>query len=386
VQRKHIKVHPSVIRFHRRATVSREALGDLPIACVGTVATGADRYRKLVEIAVVRYEHDKEVLRMSTLIQPERDASQAVLAGINASELSLAPRLEEVQPFIALALNNAVVVSTDTEEVLENMRFVAGQVLEGVGISINTPMPDDTGRRPGALAIAELVAKCWRAIPRKKRAEVLVTPFSSNGWITDATPYLFSRDAISSPEEFFKRCLAGRERQWNPDLMLGYFIGVISRPESPSQISAGTIGFPVKHDQAVRLGEVLLQRAKEDQIVTAFEKDFLQRAQTVLGCSLGDVPVGDFREKVSLEPGMRVYVSGGPGRSGSTLEGLRKERIKEMCRDAGLIFEDKFQKKTGIQVLAVADLGNVTGGSFDKARRWGIPVISWEELVEWAGS
>lgn len=386
VQRKHIKVHPSVIRFHRRATVSREPLGDLPLAYVGTVATGADRYRKLVEIAVVRYEHGKEVLRLSTLIQPERDASQAVLAGINATELSLAPRLEEVQPFIALALNNAVVVSPDNEEVLGNIQFPPGHVLEGSGVSMKIPMPDEAGKRPGALAIAEWLAKYWKAIPKKKQVDVLVTPFRSEGWVTEATPYLFSRDVISPPAEFFDRCLAGRERQWNQDLMLGYAVGVISQPEIPGPISAGAVGPPVAHHQASRLGEVLLQRAKDDQIVTAFEKDFLQRAQAVLGCSLGDVPVGDFRERVSLGPGMRVYVSGGPGRSGSVLEGLRKEQIKEMCCRAGLIFEDQFQKKTGIQVLAVADLGNVAGGSFEKARRWGIPVISWEELVEWSVS
>jgi ATP-dependent DNA helicase PIF1 len=382
LQRKHIKVHPSVIRFHRRATVNREPLGDLPLAFVGTVATGVDRYRKLVEIAVVRYEHGKEVLRLSTLIQPGRDASQAVLAGINATELSLAARLEEVQPFIALALNNAVVVSPDTEEVLEKLQFPHGNVLEGSGVNINVPIPDEAGRRPGALAIADSLAKHWQAIPEKKKVDVLVTPFRSEGWITEATPYLFSRDVISPPSMFFDRCLAGQERQWNQDLMLGYAVGVISRPESPSPVIAGTV--PVALEQAARLGDVLLQRAKDDQIVTAFEKNFLQRAQAVLGCPLGDVPVGDFREKVALERGTRVYVSGGPGRSGSALEGLRKEQIKEMCHHTGLIFENQFQKKTGIQVVAVADLGNVAGGSFGKARRWGIPVISWEELVEWS--
>ena len=62
------------------------------------------------------------------------------------------------------------------------------------------------------------------------------------------------------------------------------------------------------------------------------------------------------------------------------------ERIKEMCSHTELIFESQFQKKTNIDVLAIADPSNVTGGSYGKASRWGIPVISWEELVAWAES
>jgi hypothetical protein len=84
---------------------------------------------------------------------------------------------------------------------------------------------------------------------------------------------------------------------------------------------------------------------------------------------------------------MRVYISGGPGRSGSALEGLRKEDIKQMCGHTELICELRnFQKKSNFDVVALADPSNVTGGSYGKASRWGIPVISWEELVEWANA
>ena len=55
-----------------------------------------------------------------------------------------------------------------------------------------------------------------------------------------------------------------------------------------------------------------------------------------------------------------------------------------MCEHTELFFDAQFLKKSNIGVLAIADLSNVTGGSYRKASSWGIPVISWEELVEWA--
>lgn len=385
VQSKHIKVHPSVVRFHRKATAKRQPLGDLPVACVGCVATGTDRYRKLVEIAVVRYEHGKEVLRLSSLIQPERDASKAVLAGINAAELSLAPRVEEVQPLVAMALNGAVIVGSDTEEVLEKIRFPPGQVDEGVGVDVSLSDADNDAHLP-ALAIADQVAKQFLALGKKQTRDVQVAPFRTDGWQADFTPYLFSRDEISSARAFHDRCVKGREMHWNKDLMLGYVVGILSHPMTQDPESVQELVGLVDPVQAAAIGELLVARVKEDKLITDYERDFLARVQATLRCSLESVRVGNFREKVTLEPGMRVYISGGPAPSGSVLEGLRKEDIKEMCSHTELIFESQFQKKTNIDVLAIADPSNVTGGSYGKASRWGIPVISWEELVAWAES
>lgn len=386
VQSKHIKVHPSVVRFHRKATAKRQPLGDLPVAYVGAVATGADRYRKLVEIAVVRCEYGKEVLRISSLIQPERDASKAVLAGINAAELSLAPRLAEVQPLIAMALNGAVVVGPDTEEVLEKIHFPTGRVDEGVGVDVSLADADTDAQVPGALAIADQVAKRFKALGKKKMRDRQVAPFRTDGWETDATPYLFSRDAISSARTFYDRCVKGRATHWNKDLMLGYVVGVLSFPVTRDPEGVQELADLVDPIQAAALGELLVARVKEDRLVTDYERDFLTRVQATLRCTLESVRVGNFREKVTLETGMRVYISGGPAPSGSVLEGLRKEDIEQMCSHTELIFEPDFLKKTNIEVLAIADPSNVTGGSYVKAIRWGIPIISWEELVAWAES
>lgn len=386
VERKHIRVHPSVVRFYKKATVARRSLEDSPVAYVGTVATGADRYRKLAEIAVLRYERGKEVVRLSTLIQPERDLSEAVLAGISATDLSLAPTLTEAQPLIALALSGAVVVGTHTEEVLEKLHFPTAFVNEGIGIDIDVPYSGRSDKRPSAMEIAEGVARQFGGMPEKKKRQYRVVPFESAGWKPEGSPYIFSRDSLSPAAQFYELAMAGGERPWSKDVVMGYAVGLIGHPDTRLSDTIDRIPDLIDHDKAASLVNVLLERAKEDKIITAFEKDFLDRLKTAFKCRLEDVSVGDFREKVSLKSGMRVYVSGGPGSSGSKLEGLVKADIKAMCSHAGLIFKSKFQKKTKIDVLAVADLSNVGAGSFEKARKWSIPVISWEELVDWAGS
>ena len=161
--------------------------------------------------------------------------------------------------------------------------------------------------------------------------------------------------------------------------------GELSRAEG-EELCRNEMADMIDLNYAAELANKLLVRAKEDELITSFEKEFLDRVRSAFICNVEDVAVGDFREKACLRSGMRVYVSGGPGRSGSKLEGLLKADIKGMCSKAGLIFESKFLKKTGIEVLALADLSNVGGGSFEKARKWSIPVISWEELVDWAES
>ena len=238
----------------------------------------------------------------------------------------------------------------------------------------------------GALAIAEQVANHFKALGKKTIRDLQVAPFYTDGWETDAIPYLYSRDPISSVSTFDDRCVKGRATQWNKNLSLGYAVGVLSHSAACVSGCLESLEDSVDESQASELGSLLVARVKADHIVTEGEQEFLERIQIAFRCRLESMCVGDFREKIVMKRGMRVYVSGGPGRSGSDLEGLRKDDIKEMCGHADLIFESEFQKQTHIDVLAIADPSNVTGGSYKKAGRWGIPVISWEELVEWAQS
>lgn len=384
VERRHIKVNPSVLRFHRRALTARRQLLDLPRAYVGYVATGADRYRKFVEVAVVRCEGDDEVFRVSTLIRPERDASEAVRAGINATDLSVAPLLNEARLAVALALNGAVLVGYDTEEFLEQMQFPAGLVEEGVGVDLASSREVADELRPGAMSTALQVMKDFEATPFGQRRKYRVAPFETRGWSPDAIPYLFSRDPISPLRTFHQKALAGLKQPWVDDLLLGYTVGILSRQNlSEDDADLMTRSGEVEA-KATALGESLRARIQADEIVSPAEVAFLQRFQAAYGFGQAKITEGDFRDKVTLEPGMRVYVSGGPGRCGSVLEGLRKQDIKKRCEHAGLVFVSQFLKSANVDVLAVADLSNVDGGSYEKARKWDIPVVSWEELVEWA--
>lgn len=385
VERRHIKVNPSVQRFHRRSVTARRPLLDLPVAYVGSVATGADRYRKLVEVAVVRYEGDEEVLRLSTLIRPERDASEAVRAGINATELSVAPMLQEARPAIAVALNGAVVVGFDTEEFLGQMGFPADRVEEGVGIDLANSVSSDTQFQQGALIQALSVMKEFEGIPRSESCKYRVATFQTKGWAQDSPPYCFSRDLISPLRTFDRSSLSMISEPWSQDLLLAYAVGILSRQkltdDDADLIAAKT---EVLRTKAKALSEVLRTRIQEDKIVSPAELAFLERFQTTFDCGAEVLAEGDFREKVTLGPGMRVYVSGGPGPYGSVLQGVRKQDIKERCSHAGLVFVPQFLQKAKVDVLAMADLSNVDGGSYEKARRWGIPIVSWEELVRWA--
>ena len=59
-----------------------------------------------------------------------------------ATHLVPEARVEEVQPLIAMALNGAVIIGIDTDEVLEKIHFPTGRVNEGVGIAVSLPNTD----------------------------------------------------------------------------------------------------------------------------------------------------------------------------------------------------------------------------------------------------
>jgi len=127
----------------------------------------------------------------------------------------------------------------------------------------------------------------------------------------------------------------------------------------------------------------LLLKAEKDRLISATEADFVNRFSAVLAVSTSNSVVEqDCRAKATFRKGMKIYLSGGPGKAGSPCEGMSKEDIRDRCARVELVFLDDLRKKDSPDAVVVADL-STEGGSRQKAYRWGIPVMSWEELLQW---
>jgi hypothetical protein len=387
IQARHVKVSPAVRRFYRSATRPRESLLDGPIAFLGLHTTGLDKYRKMVEVAVIRYEGETEVLRLSTLIAPGRDASDAATIGINASDLSMCPSVEQARDLLALAMDGASIVGRRVHDLFSLAGWADEEVDEGVPFEI-ADIPFGAGEQPTAMELAEQAACDFQQLHIAHRRRIQTTLFRLLKQTINDNSFICSRSAIRGLDHLFRSDgYVALEPESQAAARLGIVMAMIAKGTSDDLAKARKILKPtgVGASQAERMRAALLTKAEKDRRVSAEEVALLNRFCEVAGLAAEPVSEMDSRVRTQFRAGMKVYLSGGPGKAGSACEGLTKEDVESKCDGTGVVFMQEIRKKDCIDAVVVADL-STEGGSRAKAERWGIPVMSWEELLDWAAT
>ena len=387
IEPRHVKVSPAVRRFYRSATRPREALLDGPIAFLGLHTTGLDKYRKLVEVAVIRYDGESEVLRLSTLVAPGRDASDAAAIGINASDLTMCPSIDEARDLLSLALDGASVVGRRVHDLFSLSGWSESDVDEGVPFEL-ADIPFGTDEQPTAMELAEQAVVDFGQLHIAHRKRIQTTPFRLLKQSINDSSFLSSRSEIRGLDHLFQSdgfdALALESKA---AVRLGVAMAMIAkgckRDLALSRKLLCDAGVTV--GQAERMRATLLAKAEKDRRVAADEVALLNRFCEVVGLAVEPMAESDSRLRTKFQSGMKVYLSGGPGKAGSACEGLSKEDVEGMCERTGIVFLHQLRKKDHPDAVVVADL-STEGGSRAKAERWGIPVMSWEELLEWAST
>ncbi len=384
IESRHIKVSPAVRRFYRAATRQRSPLQDGPIAFIGLHTTGLDKYRKLVEVAVIRFEAEREVMRVSSLIAPGRDASDAAAIGINASDLTMCPSIEEVRDLLGLILDGSSVVGRRVHDLFSLTGWTDREVDEGVPYEI-ADIPFGVGEQPTAMELAEQAAIDFGQLHVAHRRRIQTTPFRFLKTAINDNSFLNSRTAARGFSHLFQSsAFAALAPESQAAVRLGVAMAMVTKgsPEDLAKARKILEDASVPSDQLANLRAVLLSKAEKDRRVCANEVALLERFSDATGLAADAVKEVDTRKRLVFRKGMRVYLSGGPGKAGSACEGMSKEDIRTICRGSGLVFMDQFRKKDRLDAVVVADL-STEGGSCAKAERWDIAVMSWEELLEW---
>jgi ATP-dependent DNA helicase PIF1 len=385
IEPRHVKVSPAVRRFYRSATRPREALLDGTVAFVGLHTTGLDKYRKLVEVAVIRYDGESEALRLSTLVAPGRDASDAAAIGINASDLTMRPSIDEARDLLALALDGASIVGRRVHDLFSLGGWSEADVDEGVPFEL-ADIPFGAGEQPTAMELAEQAVVDFGQLHIAHRQRIRTTPFRFLKQTINENSFLSSRSAIRGLDYLFNSDgFAALASESKAAVRLGIAMDMIAKGgDSELAMSRKLIyNANVTGRQTERMRATLLAKAEKDRRVAADEAALLNRFSEVFGLGMEPVAESDSRVRTEFRSGMKVYLSGGPGKAGSACEGLSKEDVETKCERTGVVFLHVLRKKDHPDAVVVADL-STEGGSRAKAERWGIPVMSWEELLEWA--
>lgn len=387
IEPRHVKVSPAVRRFYRSATRRKEALLDGPMAFVGLHTTGLDKHRKLVEVAVIRYDGESEGLRFSTLVAPGRDASDAAAIGINASDLTMCPSIDEARDLLALALDGASVVGRRVHDLFSLSGWSDADVDEGVPFEM-VDIPFGAGEQPTAMELAEQAVADFGQLHIAHRNRIRTAPFRVLRQTIKDNSFLTSRTAIKGLDYLLNSDgFDALPAESKATAKLGIAMDMIAKGGDKELAIARKLirDAGVTCVQAERMRATLLAKAEKDRRVAPDEVALLNRFCEVVGIAVEPVGESDTRIRVEFRSGMKVYLSGGPGKAGSVCEGLSKEDVENRCGRSGVVFLHQLRKKDHPDAVVVADL-STEGGSRAKAERWGIAVMSWEELLAWAAS
>jgi hypothetical protein len=236
------------------------------------------------------------------------------------------------------------------------------------------------------MELAEQAVADFQRLHIAHRKRIQSAPFRFLSRTISSGSFISSRSSLSGLEHFFKgNACKALEPESRAIVGLGMATGLIAQGGATDVANAKKIirHFAVSAARAEEMWAALLRKAEKDRCISADEVALLKTFREAAGLSSEVISEADSRLRTQFRAGMKIYLSGGPGRAGSACEGMSKEDIRKRCEQAGLVFLDQIRKKDGLDAVVVADL-STEGGSRAKAERWDIPVMSWDELLDWA--
>ena len=388
---KDLKTDRRIIRFLRAP--DRDA-AERRYCAITALTVGEDGVRsrpRPVELAVAF----PDGTAVTTLVNPERDLAEARTDyGITVADILLAPTLREAWAMIAPLLDGHTPVGVHVDTTLgyvdSELKRLGGAAPMPLGVEIPadrlTPR-ERTRTRAGsalvrALAALEAHERLW---PEDPAAGVFDADLVEE---TDIS-YLLSRDVDVRPPT--SDALPQMSAMLEISAELGALLLDLPRrathpgpddddDDDDESITPGDRELVVG---ARRLVAEQVRRAAERVPVTAEILDRLRRAGAVVGTDLSaglEAPRAAGAADV-LRPGTRVCFSGSAlDRRGRLVE---RPEMEALAIRHGLVPVTNVTK-TRCDALVVAEVGSQSGKA-RSAQKWGTPVISVADFLDWAG-
>jgi energy-coupling factor transporter ATP-binding protein EcfA2 len=372
---KDIKVDKAIADFFESLSVEAQDVKKMDYLLVSFVSTGGMKFDKCVEIACKLPEDSK--ITFSTLINPERDLTKAVNTGIDATQLSLAPRYNQVESILRLLFHNKVLISQNFSRLRVVVPLANENFVWGLGHSLVDRSDEDMskGRAFDVLNFnIRNLSKSKELVGAFKHAQNL-SPFVENGsYLLSETDFeeehlLHALGINSLDEESRARLIAASlfQQKVVPNKKIKSLCEKYNLQQGLVQVSAEAVLANLK------------KNAEANGAISPEEKRRIEKYASQFGLE-PYVEIGG-ESKVELLPGMKVCLTGAPPAEDKYILFTKSELRKVLERHG---FEElaSFNKKCQ---LVVAFNKESLSGKAKKAREIGIPVISSKEFLELLG-
>lgn len=379
-------------------------------AIIDTETTGFGTKDRLVEIAVVVVEGREIILEWETLINPERDISNASIHGITAELVSLAPTFLEIESDLSRLMHGTVMVahnlSFDQRMIQQEYNRIKKQVDLGAGfctLQATKLKLEAACQQYGitnvsahrALTDARATALIFIKVLEESNISLGdLVPISATHDLKTKSAQLLSRAAISSEhkpgQQSLRRIIHGLGplNEAGPDLS---YLDALSSVMSDFEITsdemnylndwAQTLGISDKKQAAIHEDflNLIITAAQKDNYISETERMLINKAALTLGVSHDSSQDGvEASNDFKMSSGMKICFTGTA--VGNDGQELSRETLETIAKNAGHMPVSSVTKKT-CDLLVAADKSSLSGKA-KKARDYGIPVISVSEYLD----
>ena len=373
-------------------------------AIVDTETTGLGGSDRIVEIAVIVYDSEKDAVvdEFDTLINPLRDIGPTHIHGLTPSMVSAAPTFEEVAPSLSERFNGSVLVahnlSFDVRMLGQDFVRVGGSLEPGQGICTLRLTGESLAsacQRHGvelthhhrALTDARAAFELFRRFVEEGADGTPASVFGIDG---ELNPRTLRRDHLDPADQTLPlaRLVRGAKYPTSNGAVLSYLdaldwvlddLVIDATERTQLEHLARSLGLD---DQTVRQAHrsyfnSLVTGAQRDGIITESEHGMLSKVVQLL--EIGDVDIPEVSGTPcgpsALSPGARVCFTGTAVIDG---EAVLRHEIEETAALAGLQPVEGVTRQCDL--LVCADTSSMSKKA-KKARSYGIPIMSFDDFV-----
>lgn len=361
-----VQVNADVVRFLRAMNSESVDLSDSKTAVIGFLETDAGEHGRLLEIAIAAFDANDSVYTFSTVVNPRRDFDHSQ-SGLTPSDVTLAPTVEEIRPFIALLLAGRHVVGFRASR-LQNHLQLEDQVDEE-GLWVEAQIADSTrdavrDADSAESALALILDSVEGGVSKPK--SVAVGEFSGRlptGFLVLDRNGFTNIDGLA--EWLRTNCDSERDSALAA-LLLGH-------PDTAMVAACrgtyGTAGL----DRALRSGlEGMVAAVSRDGRVTEAEVRAVRRRSELFGLEMPPLERRSPLEALgTLEPGTGICLTGGTE--------AQKDRFRSLIMKHGFReVKSVTRSRCGLVVAKDAASGSRKAKT---AIEYGIPILSWDEFL-----
>lgn len=390
-------------------------LDEIEFVVIDTETTGLFTRDRIIEIGVVAFKGQELLEEWSTLINPMRDVGPTQIHGITASMVAIAPTFKDIANDLARLINGRIIVCHNASFDIRMLKqeFESQKIDVKLGkafctmIASRRLLPAGASKLTDACEELEIpVVEAHSALGDARMTYELFHHIKEDP--QNILPALISYDSRINPIPTVKRKIfhksdddsLGRIQAFtkkvpfptSDESEIAYLLllnmamdDLIISPAERNELAhwATELGISEARIQELHNSylDSFIQAALRDQLISGIEKDLIAR----VGRALDLVPVipelknPNVLRSTEISEGMKVCFTGTA--TNSLGNEIMRNDLEAMAAKIGLQPVGAVSKK-GCDLVVAADVESMSGKA-QKARGWGIHVISVEKFISY---